>query len=357
MSSTSLMRYDDPAGFRPLREQIAAHVATSRGIHCTADQVVIVAGSQQGLEFASRLLLDPGETAWLEDPCYLGAKAALTSAGARIAPVPVDRDGLDVNTGNELEPDARLAIVTPSHQFPLGVTMTLERRLALIEWAERSNSWIVEDDYDSEFRYRGHPLAALKAIDPYHRVIYVGTFSKTMFPGLRLGYVIAPKDLTDAFAAAHLSTDVHPQLLDQAVMADFLAEGHYARHVRRMRSLYGQRLRTLITEVERELDVLCTDTPDGGLHLVAWLPDHLSDSVVSERALSAGIHAWPLSLHVLHKSRPPALLLGYAGTPVDEIPDAVDDSSCRPRTTPVPSSRRRSLSPKRTRRTPPVKRS
>ena len=200
-------------------------------------------GSQQALEFCARILLDPGDAAWLEDPGYLGARAALVSAGARIIPVPVDQSGLDVMTGTGLEPTARLAVVTPSHQFPLGYTMSLERRLALIEWAASNDSWIIEDDYDAEFRYVGKPHAALMAIDTQQRVIYVGTFSKVLFPSLRLGYVIAPSDLVDGFLAAHLSTDMHAHLIDQAVVADFIEQGHFARHLRRMRVLHHERQR------------------------------------------------------------------------------------------------------------------
>jgi len=240
-SAPQLMRYDDAAGYRPLRESIASYISTARGIHCTADQVIVMTGSQQALEFCARILLDPGEAAWLEDPGYLGARAALTAASARIVPVPVDELGLDVAAGINLEPSTRLAVVTPSHQFPLGHTMSLERRLALIDWAAHNDAWIVEDDYDAEFRYVGKPHAALMAIDAHQRVIYVGTFSKSLFPGLRLGYVIAPPDLVDGFVAAHLSTDMHAHLIDQAVVADFIDQGHFARHLRRVRVLHLER--------------------------------------------------------------------------------------------------------------------
>ncbi|GCE45020.1 transcriptional regulator, GntR family domain / Aspartate aminotransferase [Rhodococcus wratislaviensis] len=324
-SSRDLMRYNDPAGHRPLREAIASYVATSRGIRCTPDQVVIVSGSQQALEFCARILLDPGDPAWIEDPCYLGARAALVSAGARLVPVPVDKRGIDVMAGIEREPRARLAVVTPSHQFPLGVTLSLDRRLALIEWAARTGSWVVEDDYDSEFRYRGRPLAALQAIDRYQRVIYVGTFSKVMFPGLRLGYLIAPEELVDGFVAAHLSTDVHAHLLDQAVLSDFMEAGHFARHLRRMRVLYGKRQQILVREAMRRLDgALRIEGSDGGLHLVGWLPEHLDDRVVAETAAREGIHVWPLSLHCMDAELPPALLIGYAGTKESDIPRGID---------------------------------
>lgn len=324
-SSRDLMCYDDPAGYRPLREAIASHVAISRGIRCTADQVVIVSGSQQALEFCGRILLDPGDPVWLEDPCYLGAKTALISSGARIVPVPVDVNGLDVVAGVEAEPKAKLAIVTPSHQFPLGVTMALDRRLALLEWAASSGAWVVEDDYDNEFHYRGKPLAALRAIDPHRRVIYVGTFSKTMFPGLRIGYVIAPPDLVDGFVAAHLSSDMHSPLVDQAVLTDFMQEGHFARHLRHMRALYSERQTFLIDQVRRHIaDSIRVEPSGNGLHLVGWLVGELDEHNVSQRAAEAGIHLWPLSIHCIDRQLPPAVLLGYAGTSTSDTATAVD---------------------------------
>ncbi|MGQ0575537.1 MAG: MocR-like pyridoxine biosynthesis transcription factor PdxR [Pseudonocardia sp.] len=322
-STRDLMRYDDAAGYRPLREAIATHVATSRGIRCTADQVVVVAGSQQALEFCARILLDPDDPAWIEDPGYVGARAALTSAGARLVPVPVDDNGLDVAAGVDRAPSARMVIVTPSHQFPLGATMTLDRRLALIDWAARTGAWVVEDDYDSEFHYRGRPLAALQAIDQHQRVIYVGTFSKTMFPGMRLGYLIAPAELVDGFTAAHLSTDVHAHLLDQAVLSDFIRDGHFLRHLRRMRILYRERQVILVRESQRLRERLRIEASDGGLHVVGWLPEHLDDRDVAADAARYGVHAWPLSLHCIEPNLPPALLFGYAATTERDIREGI----------------------------------
>ncbi|PQP17263.1 PLP-dependent aminotransferase family protein [Rhodococcus opacus] len=323
-STRDLMRYNDPRGYRPLREAIASYIGPARGIRCTADQVVIVSGSQQALEFCGRILLDPGDPAWIEDPCYLGAKAALISAGARLVPVPVDRKGIDVAAGIEREPSAKLAVLTPSYQFPLGVTLSLERRLALLDWAAQAGAWIVEDDYDNEFRYRGRPLVALQAIDQHRRVIYVGTFSKIMFPGLRLGYLIAPTELVDGFAAAHLSTDMHAHLLDQAVLADFMEAGHFTRHLRRMRVLCGKRQQLLVAEAKSRLGSdLRIENPDGGLHLVGWLPEGHDDQVVAARAARQRLHLWPLSTHCVEADLPPALLLGYAGIKERDIGDGV----------------------------------
>ncbi|WP_213575870.1 PLP-dependent aminotransferase family protein [Rhodococcus sp. USK13] len=323
-STPDLMRYSDPRGYRPLREAIASYIGPARGIRCTADQVVIVSGSQQALEFSGRILLDPGDPAWIEDPCYLGAKAALISAGARLVPVPVDGKGIDVSAGIAREPTAKLAVLTPSYQFPLGVTLALERRLALLDWAAQTGAWIVEDDYDSEFRYRGRPLVALQAIDKHHRVIYVGTFSKIMFPGLRLGYLIAPTELVDGFAAAHLSTDMHAHLLDQAVLADFMQAGHFTRHLRRMRVLCGNRQQLLVAEAKRQLgNSLRIEDPGGGLHLVGWLPEDRDDQTVAELAARQRLHLWPLSTHCIEADLPPALLLGYAGIKERDIGNGV----------------------------------
>lgn len=323
-SGTQLMRYDDPAGYRPLREAIAAFVGTTRGIHCSAEQVIVTSGSQQALELSARILLDPGDPAWLEDPGYLGARAALVSAGARLVPVPVDADGLDVTAGVAREPRARLAVVTPSYQFPLGHTMSLQRRLALIEWAGAHDAWIVEDDYDAEFHYTGRPHAALAAVDTRQRVVYVGTFSKVLFPGLRLGYLIAPPQLVDGFLAAHLSTDIHAPVFDQAVVADFIDHGHLARHLRRMRVLHRERQQTLLRLAEPLGDALRLTASDGGLHLVGRLAAGRDDRSLARRAIREGVHVWPLSTHYLGPDPEVALLLGYAGTTPEDMRHGVE---------------------------------
>ena len=318
-SASGLMRYNHPAGYRPLREAIAARLATTRGVRCDADQVVIVAGSQQALEFAGRVLLDPGDPVWMEEPGYIGARAALVAAGARIVPVPVDEDGLNVEAGLACEPAARLAFVTPSHQFPLGTTLSLARRLALIEWASRTAAWVLEDDYDSEFRYVGRPLTALQGIDREGRVIYVGTFSKTLFPALRLGYMVVPDDLVDALVGAHMSADIHAHVFEQAALAEFIQAGHLDRHVRRMRILYAERQAVLVDSVRQRLAGFLDIEPSGsGMHLVGWLRGGLDDRVVSREAARRGIDVWPLSLHYIQPGSRSALLLGYAGmTPAD----------------------------------------
>ena len=214
----SLLCYGDPAGYAPLREAVADYLRASRAVRCRTEQVIIVAGSQQALELCATVLLDPGDAAWIENPGYPGARGALLGGGARLVPVPVDEEGIDVAAGTAACPDARLAYVTPSHQYPLGVVMSLSRRLALLKWAEQAGAWVVEDDYDSEFRYRARPLAALQGLDRHGRVIYVGTFSKVLFPSLRLGYLVVPPDLVEPFVAASVHAAHHAPTFSQCVL-------------------------------------------------------------------------------------------------------------------------------------------
>jgi GntR family transcriptional regulator/MocR family aminotransferase len=226
--------YQDSSGYRPLREAIAAHVAISRQVHCTPEQVMIVSGSQGALDLAARMLIDAGDPVWIEDPGYSGARGAFLGAGAQIIPVPVDQEGLIVEIGIARAPGARLVYLTPSHQFPLGVTMSLSRRLALLEWTKRANAYILEDDYDSEFRFATRPLATLQglAARDADRVIYIGTFSKVLFPSVRIGYMILPPPLLDPFLKVRRLIDIHSPMLEQAVLADFMIEGHFTRHLR-----------------------------------------------------------------------------------------------------------------------------
>jgi GntR family transcriptional regulator/MocR family aminotransferase len=306
-------------GYRPLREAIATHIHASRGVRCEPDQVLIVFGAQHALDFATRMLLDPGDAAWLEEPGYLGVRSAFISAGARIVPVPVDDDGLDVVAGAERAADARAVYVSPSHQYPLGVTMTLARRLALLEWARRSGAWVLEDDYDSEYRYSGHPLMALQGLDEDERVVYIGTFSKTMFPTLRLGFVVVPPDLVESFVAARGTGDL-PPTLEQAVMADFITEGHFARHLRRMRVEYEARQNALVEAVKQELAGALHVEPRGtGMHLVGLLPRDVPDQAVSREAAALGVEVSPLSMFYARRARRNGLVLGYGAVDASAI--------------------------------------
>jgi len=314
-SSFDLLNYGD---CQPLSEAIAGYLGTARGVRCTTDQVIVVAGSQQGINLVAKVLLDPGDAAWVEDPGYPGAYGGLLGVGARTIPVPVDQEGLIVSAGVTSCPEARLAFVTPSHQFPLGVTMSLKRRLELLEWASQTDAWVLEDDYDSEYRYTGRPLAALQGIDRENRVIYLGTFSKVMFPALRLGYLVAPPDLVETFRAARKFAVQHPPLLEQLALADFISEGHFVRHIRRMRALYADRQAVLVEIARRELTGLLDVEPaESGMHLLGWLPDHVDDFTASQQAAAHEVDAAPLSTYSIEAVQPGALLLGYAG--VDEI--------------------------------------
>jgi GntR family transcriptional regulator/MocR family aminotransferase len=315
-----LAGYGNAAGYNPLREAIANYLSTSRGVRCETEQVIIVSGSQQGLDLAARVLLDPGDSAWIEDPGYRGAHGALLGSGARLAPVPVDDQGLDVAAGEALCSGAKLAYVTPSHQYPLGVTMSLGRRLALLAWASRSGSWILEDDYDSEYRYSGRPLTALQGLDTEGRVIYVGTFSKVLLPALRLGYLVVPTDLIDAFIAAHSHSAYNSPPIEQAILAGFISDGHFARHVRRMRALYQERQAILIEAAERELyGLLEVNTAEAGMHLIGWLPNNVSDQSISRHAASVGVDVLPLSFYCIEAKQRPGLLLGYTGIQAAEV--------------------------------------
>jgi GntR family transcriptional regulator/MocR family aminotransferase len=311
--------YTDSVGFEELREAIADHVQTSRGTRCSADQVFVVAGAQRGLQLICSVLLDPGDRVWLEEPGYPGARSALISAGARIVPVRVDGDGLNVVAAIRQAADARMAYVTPSNQFPLGVPMTLGRRLALLKWASRAGAWVIEDDYDSEFRYGTRPLPSLHGLDPDGRVIYVGTFAKSIVPALRLGFVIVPSDLHDKFQAVRRAADLHPPLLEQMALADFIGRGHYARHLRRMRTVYRERLEALLDAATHSCaGALRVRTVQAGLHAVAHLSG-VDGERVYEEARARGVEVAPLAMYFVGRPTENGLVLGFASTGPDAL--------------------------------------
>lgn len=319
-----LLGYGDPAGYRPLRESIAAYLKSARAVRCETDQVIVVDGAQQALDLVARVLLDRGDAAWVENPCYLGTRGAFLSAGAKLVPVPVDDEGFNLSAALKRNKRARLVYITPSHQFPLGMTMSLSRRLALLEWANRSGAWIIEDDYNSEYRYSGRPLASLQGLDRTGRVIYIGTFSKTIFPSLRLGCMVVPQNLVDVFAGARALTDRHSSTIDQAVLTDFINEGHFARHIRRMRVLYEERQKVLVTAAERELSGLLDVSPAAaGMHLVGWLPEGVSDKAAAESAARHRVKTAPLSAYSLEPLSRGGLVLGYTSLNARQIRDGV----------------------------------
>jgi GntR family transcriptional regulator/MocR family aminotransferase len=320
--SARSLDYGNPLGHRDLREAIATYLGAARGVQCEADQIMIVNGSQQALEIAARVLLDPGDSVWMEEPGYRFARHVFKFAGSKIVPVSVDEEGLVVSRGIKRCRNARAALVTPSHQFPLGVTMSAARRLELLEWAERTGAWIIEDDYDSEFRYSGTPIASLQGLDRYSRVVYLGTLSKVLFPALRLGYVVIPPDLIQKFVAARLVLDIGPASLCQGVVLDFLREEHFSRHIRRMRSLYGERCRTLIDCIRDELGSGATITgAQAGLHISVIL-NGIRDVEVVERAARQRLWLVPLSSSYIAEPRQ-GFILGFGSADVGAIPKAV----------------------------------
>jgi GntR family transcriptional regulator / MocR family aminotransferase len=303
---------------------VAEYLRTARAVRCEADQVMVVSGSQQALSLVARVLIDPGGSVWVEEPGYGGAHAVLKLRGARLVPVPVDEEGLDVSAGMERCPDASAVYVTPSHQYPLGMVMSASRRLQLLQWASKTGSWIIEDDYDSEYRYGSPPIASLQGLDRDGRVLYVGTFSKVLFPALRLGYVVLPADLVDRFTAVRDATDIFPPTFPQAVLGDFIRQGHFARHLRRMRALYRERRDALVTTLREELgDALQILGDDAGMHLVATSTRLRDDREISVRAARKGLWAMPLSSCYLETPARRGFVLGFAGAGKEEIRSGV----------------------------------
>lgn len=316
----TLLTYGDAQGYWPLRQAITEYLGAARGVRCTAEQVLITAGSQHALDLVAQTLLDPGDPVWIEDPGYRGARAALLGVGAQLIPIPVDEEGLCVEMGAAQAPHARLVYVTPSHQYPTGVTMSVGRRLALLEWARQHNGWILEDDYDSEYRYRGRPLAALQGLDGMDRVLYSGTFSKVLFPGLRLGYLVTPPALTEAFACALQLAHRYLSVFDQAVLAEFISEGHFARHIRRMRTLYAERQQTLVATLQQQVgDYVTVGAAEAGLHLVAWCIPPIQDQLIAKVAWQQGVEVAPISAYAMLSPARSGLVLGYGMLNQDEI--------------------------------------
>jgi GntR family transcriptional regulator / MocR family aminotransferase len=319
------MAYPDPAGFKPLREAIASYLATSRGISCTSQQILITNGYQDALGLIVEVLLDRNDKVWLEDPCSPLARQALEAWDAKLVPIRVDDQGLRVTDGMAQARRARLAVVTPSHQSPLGVTLSLPRRITLLSWARDSNAYIVEDDYDSEFRYVGRPLPAIKSIDRSERVLYVGSFSKVLFPSLRLGYLVLPEKLVGNFSRANRYRNSGTSTLPQRVVAAFIAEGHFARHVKRMRTLYASRRQILAEALVAAFgDHIKVDVKPGGMHLIARFADGRRDVKMAQLAQNAGLAVEPLSRRAITHACGQGLLLGFtnvADTNAAEICD------------------------------------
>lgn len=316
----SLLGEADAQGDYSLRRAIADHVSIARGVQCTPESVVISAGAQHAMDMLLRVLTQPGDAVGLEDPCFPGAVSAARAAACRIVPVPVDAEGADLDSVQSPAKDLRVLLLCPSKQFPLGVTMSLPRRLALIDWARRSAAWIIEDDYDSEYRFDGKPIPSLQGLDGGRQVIYLGTFSKVLFPSLRMGFIVCPPSLVEPLAAARAISGRHDSTLEQRVLARFIDDGHLARHVRRMKALYRDRQAVLLDECQRRLgNRLRVERADSGLQTVAWLPPGADDLQVSLAARRLGVEVAPLSRFCLQTRRPPALVLGFGGFTADQI--------------------------------------
>jgi GntR family transcriptional regulator/MocR family aminotransferase len=328
-SPIDTMAYGDSMGYAPFREAIAEYLGAVRAVRCEPAQILVTTGSQQGLQICAQVLLNAGDRVWMEEPGYPGARLALTSPGAELVPVPVDHEGLDVAEAmrrtrtRPRSQHVRVAYITPSHQYPMGMTMSATRRILLLNWAVRTGAWIIEDDYDSEIRFGARPIASLQGLDGDGRVIYIGTFSKVMFPALRLGYVVVPKYLVRAFFNARDAADIFSPTLYQSVMTDFIREGHFARHIRRMRILYAERRAALVEALRDHFgDAVEVVGSEAGMHLVVLLPHGLNDVAVSKKAAAKGISAMPLSMCYMKTQPRPGLILGYGGTTPAQIREA-----------------------------------
>lgn len=317
--------YGEPQGALPLRKAICEYVRKSRSVLCTPEQVIITSGTQQGLYLATQILLDAGDTAWVEDPAYQGITAIFNTLfrDRKMARVPVDAEGIEVAAGREIAPQARVAFVTPSHQYPLCMPMSMSRRLELLAWAKAQQAWIVEDDYDSEMRSSGHPFPSLQGLDPA-RVIYLGTFSKILFPSLRLGYAIVPQPLVNAFCGARVLMDRHPPNADQHVLASFMAQGHLDRHIRKMRSVYAEKRRVLTDAINAQVsaELAALHPSDQGMHMLLWLKAGLDDRQVARKAAEVGVAVGALSPMYATGSGKSGLILGLGGYTEQQIHQA-----------------------------------
>jgi GntR family transcriptional regulator / MocR family aminotransferase len=306
----------DTMGYLPLRTAIAGYLNASRGTQCKPEQVMIVSGTQEALDLAGRLILNPGDSVCLEEPGYKGAAMAFEALGAKVLPVPVDDEGMRLPQARK----AKLVYVTPGHQFPLGMTMSLPRRLQLLDWARRSHALIFEDDYDSEFRYTGRPVPALQGLDRQGLVLFAGTFSKVLFPGLRIGYLVLPSDLVEPFAAAKSVINRHAPPFEQTVLCDFIVEGHFERHLRRMREVYAERLSTLLESAKRKLTgLLQLSDVEAGLQTVGWLQQGIDSKAAQRAAALRKVEVNPLPVSSPMRMPRQALQLGFAAVNPQEI--------------------------------------
>ncbi len=316
----SLYTYGNAAGYTPLRRAIAEYIGGTRGVVCLPEQVVITTGTQQGISLLAQLLLNPGDDVWVEDPGYYGARHAFRAAGANVVSISVDNEGIDVASGRRAAPGARMAYVTPANQYPLGLSMSSTRRAALLQWAREGDAWIVEDEFDAEYRYAGVPIPSLQSQDRHGSVLYVGTFSKILFGSLRLGFLILPEALVDPFIRYRYSIDRQVSTIDQAILAEFITEGHLGHHLQRMRKAYAERADILRHGVSQHLRGLLTLAPvDAGMRSIGWLNANDSDNSAAQRACAAGLEVEALSSFSVQHFCPPGLILGFASCDEKEL--------------------------------------
>lgn len=324
-SRADLLTYGQAGGYLPLREAVADYLRVARSVNCTPQQILITTGIHQSIDLIVKLLGESGDRAWVEDPCYWGTRSVLQSQGIKPIPLPVDMEGMCLQA-KDLRHPPRFMVVTPSHQYPLGTVMSLSRRRTLLEYAAAHQAWVIEDDYDSEFRYGSRPLASLQGMDVHQRVLYMGTFTKTMFPGLRVGFLVVPETLAVAFETGHSELYRGGQMFTQAILADFMREGHFASHIRKMRLLYAERIKILQQSIQQHFgNQFSTSGGEAGLHLALVLPKGYDDVAISKAAREQGIVVRPLSRYYMHaNSTQTGLLLGYACVPNEQIGPAFD---------------------------------
>jgi len=320
--SSSLQRID-PMGSSRFRLALCRHLRIARSLKCEPEQIMIVSGSQQALDITARVLLNPGDAVLVEEPGYNLQRTLLAAAGCRLKLVPVDDQGMNIARAPHCN-GVKAAFVTPSHQFPLGSTMSATRRLHLLNWAQREGAWIIEDDYDSEFRYDARPITSLQGLDVNERVIYVGTFSKILFPSLRIGYIVIPRDLVSLFEAVRFATDIFPPYLCQEALADFMELGHLGRYIRKMRRIYGERRNALVDSLQAEFgDFFEVHGSSAGMHVSVTMPDGFDDKEISARASSERLFLWPLSPYYTGKNPRQGFVLGFGNTPAEHLSHAV----------------------------------
>ncbi|HEY4951186.1 MAG TPA: PLP-dependent aminotransferase family protein [Candidatus Acidoferrales bacterium] len=322
--STNFLLGCKPLGYLPLRQAVADYLSSSRGVNCVAEQVAIVSGAQEALDLVARLFVNPGDRVCMENPGYIGATAVFESLGAKISYVPLDDEGMELREATLR--NARLVYVTPGHQFPLGITMSLPRRLQLLESARKSGALILEDDYDSEFRYAGRPVPALQGLDRHGLVLFTGSFSKVLFPSLRLGYLVLPHDVVDRFSATLSITRRHAPLMEQAILSDFITAGHFGRHLRRMRQIYAERLSVLLESARQNLaGLLEISGVEAGLQTVGWLQRGLDGELAAAAAAKRNVEVIPLSTYSHGNVASTGLQLGFAAVDAQEIRRGVQD--------------------------------